>query len=190
MKKVILASASPRRAELLNYLLAEYSIQPSDIDETPLANETPESLVARLAQGKAQHIYQTRPTSVVLGSDTIIGFQQQILGKPTDKNHFIGMMQALSNNVHQVYTGISVVSNLGCFTKVVITQVKFAELSDADINQYWATGEPADKAGGYAIQGYGGQFVKSIEGSVSAVIGLPLVETKELLKQAGVLSDC
>lgn len=180
---VILASASPRRKELLGYILDEFGVSSADIDESPGKNEKPECLVERLAKSKAKVIAQQNQDHIVLGSDTIVVANETILGKPASFKHFAIMMGLLSANVHEVFTAISLVYQGSEKSCIVRTQVAMAELSDSDILRYWESGEPKDKAGGYAIQGIGGQFVKYIEGSHSSVIGLPLHETKVLLAE-------
>ncbi len=184
---VVLASASPRRRELLRHILPEFQVQSADIDETPAAGETPESIVQRLASEKARNVALKTPSHAVLGSDTVVAIGTTVLGKPKNEKDFLGMMNRLSGTLHHVYTAVSLVHQ--GVTKVILvsTEVEFSQINEREARQYWNTGEPADKAGGYAIQGIGGQFVKNIHGSVSAVIGLPLYETKALLKGAGIV---
>ncbi|MDT0595641.1 Maf family protein [Glaciecola petra] len=180
---VILASASPRRKELLGYILDDFDVCSADIDESPKENEKPECLVERLAESKAKVIAKQNQDHIVLGSDTIVVVNNIILGKPIGLEHFTSMMGLLSANTHEVLTAISLVYQGECKNCVVLTRVAMAELSESETLRYWKTGEPKDKAGGYAIQGIGGQFVKYIEGSHSSVIGLPLHETKVLLAE-------
>lgn len=180
-----LASTSPRRQQLLGQLGYSFSCLTPDIDETPLADETAEALVVRLAQGKAQAglaLLDDAKAALVLGSDTIVVVDGEILGKPIDRNDALATLRRLSGRSHQVMTAIAVASTQGCPVRLVTTEVTFCELSDAEINGYWETGEPADKAGSYGIQGLGGNFVVAINGSYSAVVGLPLVETKQLIR--------
>lgn len=179
----MLASASPRRKELLGYILDDFDVSSADIDESPEENEKPECLVERLAKSKAKVIARQNLDHIVLGSDTIVVANDTILGKPTSFKHFASMMGLLSANVHQVLTAISLVYQGKDKSCIVRTQVAMTKLTESDILRYWKTGEPKDKAGGYAIQGIGGQFVKYIEGSHSSVIGLPLHETKVLLAE-------
>lgn len=183
----ILASQSPRRKELLAQLGYEFTVASADIDEQVNSGEIPEHYVARLALEKAKVIAGQQPDDVaVLGSDTAVVVDQQILGKPENEKDFQRMMQLLSGRKHHVLTAIAVVvkrngqSEQHC--EVVCTEVQFTALTDNDIHNYWLTGEPQDKAGGYGIQGIGGQFITRIEGSYSAVVGLPLVETAAMLK--------
>lgn len=184
---LILASQSPRRAELLKQLQVSFTPCMVDIDESIFADEQPESYVQRLAEQKARAGQQISPKgAVVLGSDTIVVVDQQVLGKPFDQQDSSRMLRLLSNRVHQVYTAVAVVNEHRIVSCLVKTQVEFKALSDAEITGYWNTGEPADKAGSYGIQGLGGRFVKRIEGSYSAVVGLPLFETSELLSEMGI----
>jgi len=183
--KIVLASQSPRRKALLSHLVEEFTVQAADIDETVLSGELPVDYVERLALQKAQCIAKELGSAepfVVIGSDTTVVFDQHILGKPENFEHCRSMLSMLSGRTHQVYTAFSVVGRNKHITESVCTEVTFAQLSDEDIEQYWATGEPQDKAGAYAIQGIGGKFVKSINGSVSNVVGLPLVELQQVLK--------
>ena len=183
MSDLILASASPRRRELLAYLFRKFEIQAADIDETPLQDEAPEPYVERMAKEKALAVSALNPKKVVLGSDTAVILKGQILGKPQNKEDALSMLGQLSGHWHQVFTAVCVAREDSVLLETVITRVKFTEVSRSDAEDYWQTGEPQDKAGSYAIQGIGGKFVEKIEGSVSAVVGLPLCETNELLKR-------
>ncbi len=194
-KSVVLASASPRRTALLTQMNIAHTIQPADIDESPRENETPMELVARLATEKAQavkaHLEDQQAMAedkVILASDTLISFDGQSVGKPEDKADSKRILTMLSGKTHEVLTAICALSNTKQQTEVITTSVTFAALTDEQIDAYWETGEPADKAGSYAIQGIGGEFVVSINGSASAVIGLPLYETRQLLNAFGVVS--
>jgi len=183
---LILASQSPRRQQLLAQLGYQFSCQPADIDETEFLNELPSDYVCRLALEKAQYIAKNQTdTTIVIGSDTTVVIDQHILGKPIDLADCIRLLSLLSGRSHQVLTAISVVKAGLSKTVLVSTEVTFKELSLHDMNNYWLTGEPQDKAGAYGIQGIGGQFVKHISGSYSAVVGLPLYETAQLLKEFG-----
>ncbi|AXR08107.1 Maf family protein [Salinimonas sediminis] len=189
---LILASASARRTALLEQMGFAHQQLPVDIDESGLPGEPPAALVARLAEQKARAAFaRLGPTeqrsAVVLGSDTLIAYAGESLGKPADKEDCIATLLRLSDNLHQVLTAICVVNAADSETQIITTEVQFAPVTRAEIERYWATGEPADKAGSYAIQGIGGQFVRSVNGSVSAVIGLPLYETKCLLHKFGVV---
>ncbi|WP_220720231.1 Maf family protein [Agarivorans litoreus] len=180
---LILASASPRRIELLAQLDWTFTAQAADIDETPKVGESAQALVCRLAEEKAAAVYQQQADFpvAVLGSDTIVVCQGEVLGKPTNAADSQRMLSLLSAKQHQVMTAISLYHQGGVDTQLVITKVFFCPVSESQIAAYWATGEPADKAGSYAIQGLGGKFVERIEGSYSSVVGLPLVETDRLL---------
>jgi len=188
-KQLILASQSPRRKELLAQLGYQFNCQAADIDESVHLNETPEVYVERLSREKVQHIIKGQTLNnecpLVLGADTSVIFEQQILGKPADLAQCMSMLKLLSNNKHQVLTSIA----LGCASQltslIVSTDVYFKALTENEIKNYWATGEPQDKAGSYGIQGIGGQFVTRIQGSYSAVVGLPLYETANLLAEFG-----
>jgi septum formation protein len=184
---VVLASASPRRKELLGHIVDNFTIAAADIDETPLINESPRELVSRLALGKAEYVARNLSGKLVIGSDTVVAINDNILGKPTDYDDFITKMELLSNNTHKVYTAICVFDTSQAkkpyLEEVLVTDVTMAEIDVNEAQLYWLTGEPKDKAGGYAIQGIGGKFVKSINGSVSAVVGLPIYETKKMIQK-------
>jgi len=185
MPDLILASASPRRAELLQQIGLDFQVQPADIDETPASSETPEHYVERLAREKALSIARQYPEKLVLGSDTSVIHYEEILGKPESTEQAVSMLQALSGSTHQVLTAVALAKGAECWSRVVTTDVTFRELEAAEISAYVASGEPMDKAGSYGIQGLGGIFVSAIKGSYSAVVGLPLQETAALLAQAG-----
>ena len=189
-QKLILASQSPRRNELLSQLGFQFTIKASDIDETVQADEGAKDYVLRLATQKAQHVFDLLPlneqeNTFVLGSDTSVIFNGTILGKPINEADCIKTLSMLSNNQHQVMTAIALISINGVKGKTVSTSVTFKTLTKEEIAAYWLTGEPQDKAGSYGIQGIAGQFVKTINGSYSAVVGLPLYETAKLLNEAG-----
>nr|WP_136251361.1 Maf family protein [Ningiella ruwaisensis] len=181
-KTVVLASASPRRQELLARICKNFVVESADIDETPKDNEAPETLVVRLALEKAKCVFNKHRSAVVIGSDTVIAFNNAVLGKPKDKADFMRMMSLLSDKTHRVLTAVACVTDSQQKTVLVETRVTFCEISEQDAIDYWNTGEPKDKAGGYAIQGLAEQFVKHIQGSFSSVVGLPLYETKQLVK--------
>lgn len=184
--ELILASASPRRAELLRQIGVTFTTLPVDICEDPQVGEMASDYVARLAREKAEAALQLRPGTVVLGSDTAVVLDNQIMGKPVDEADALAMLQALSGRKHQVMTGIAVADATGSQVQVITTAVHFRPLSLARCQAYWHSGEPRDKAGAYGIQGLGAVFVDYIEGSYSAVVGLPLAETAELLEARGV----
>ncbi|MCB1747700.1 MAG: septum formation inhibitor Maf [Gammaproteobacteria bacterium] len=183
--RVCLASRSPRRAELLGILGVEFEIVVADIDETPWAGEVPPVYVERIAREKAAAV--TCDDAVVLAADTCVAVDELIFGKPRDHADARRMLRALSGRWHAVHTAVALRAPGGTMQAVVVsTRVEFAPLDDALIDAYWASGEPADKAGAYGIQGLGGALVTRIEGSYSAVVGLPLAETRALLDGEGV----
>ncbi|MEZ8041365.1 nucleoside triphosphate pyrophosphatase [Vibrio sp. 1F263] len=209
-KHLVLASGSPRRKELLSQLGYEFSVLVTDVEECKHAQETAEEYVKRLSLDKAlaalsllkdnpsekQHVVPSSDIvalssdvisldseTVVLGSDTVVVSQGQVLEKPIDLADSKRMLTQLANDRHQVMTAVSVVSEEKQKTEIIITDVWFKPLSEKEIEQYWQTGEPCDKAGSYGIQGLGGRFVTRIEGSYYAVVGLPLFETDQLLQE-------
>jgi septum formation protein len=178
--KLILASASPRRAEILRNAGFVLDVCPTDVDETPLPNERAEDYVRRLAEDKArvalEHQGRDATPCIVLGADTTVVASNQMLGKPANEEDARRMLRLLSGQTHQVLTGLSLIrsadrQSISC---VEITRVTFAQLSESEIDEYVASGEPFDKAGGYAIQGIGGRYVIRIEGCYFNVMGLPL----------------
>lgn len=184
---LILASASPRRRELLATLDLTFSVMPAHVDERHHAAEPPASYVARLAREKAGQLAEQYPSAWVLGADTVVVLDPCILGKPADAAAARAMLRRLSGRQHTVMTGVAVVHRGRGMTQsdVVTTQVHFHTLQDADIEAYIATGEPFDKAGAYAVQGVGGKFVAALEGCYNNVVGLPLRRTMALLRSAG-----
>ena len=186
LPRVILASASSRRHELLSHILSTFEIQSADIDETPQPDELPATLVERLAKSKALVILRKNPEAIVIGADTIVTLGHEIFAKPTSQNDSIAILKKLSAKRHTVMTGVAIVSASKVLSTVVKTEVEFTCLSTTQIQNYWQTGEPQDKAGSYAIQGIGGKFVKQINGSYSNVVGLPLVETQLMLAEMGI----
>lgn len=179
-----LASASPRRRELLASIGVPLTACPVDIDETPLPGETAEAYVTRLAREKA--LAGARLSSLpTLGSDTAVVLDGAILGKPEGPAHAAAMLRSLAGREHRVLTAVAVTGPAGLLDACVATTVAMREISDDEIAAYWASGEPADKAGGYAIQGRAAVFVEHIAGSHSAVVGLPLFETAALLRRQG-----
>ena len=185
MQSIVLASASPRRAELLTQIGLSFLVRPADIDETPASDESAEHYVERLAREKALAGSAFGPGSLVIGSDTSVVLDGRILGKPANADDAACMLEALSGQTHQVLTAVAVACKGSCESCLVVTDVRFRELSSPEIEAYVATGEPMDKAGGYGIQGRGGIFVEELRGSYSAVVGLPLQETAALLAGAG-----
>ena len=181
---LVLASASPRRRELLGQLGFNSVVRVADVDETSLQGETSVDLVKRLAQLKGAAAERSSD-EVVIAADTIVSLEGKSLGKPADKQHGIDMLMALSGRRHEVVTGVCVLLGEQTLSTTVTTGVHMGAISLADASRYWDSGEPADKAGAYAIQGYGAVFIKSIEGSYSNVVGLPLYETAQMLEQLG-----
>ncbi|PCJ42578.1 MAG: hypothetical protein COA71_03440 [SAR86 cluster bacterium] len=189
MMELILASASPRRRALLKDLGFTCTVLPQDIDESPLPAEKPALLVKRLALAKAKAAFVTLDASdhrLVLGSDTIVVCDDEILGKPKHKADGLAMLKFLSGRTHQVLTAVTLLSHTKQVETMSVTNVSFATLSEAEIEAYWESGEPLDKAGAYAVQGLGAMFVSDIQGSYSGVVGLPIFETVNLLKSCGV----
>lgn len=185
---LILASASPRRAELLEQIGVRFRVVPADIDETPLAEESPDSYVGRLAVEKAVAVSRIHPGQPVLAADTTVVSAGQIMGKPGDANQSDAMLRQLSGRWHEVLTGVAVHSDAAIAQTVIRTRVAFRTIDEHERSAYWRSGEPRGKAGGYAIQGLGAVFVQRIEGSYSNVVGLPLAETAQFLHQAGVVT--
>lgn len=180
---IVLASSSPRRRELLQQIGVPFRIQVQAVDETPLPAELPGDYVARLALEKARAVAVLNPGEVVLGSDTTGVLDHQILVKPADEADARRMLQAMSGRTHQVLTAVALVQDAREVVRVVCTDVTFCALTPEQIDAYIATGEPADKAGAYGIQGMGAVLVAGIHGSYSNVVGLPLTETAALLRE-------
>ena len=184
---IVLASRSPRRVELLHRLVSDFIVMPADLDETPHPQEDPVAYVQRLALQKARAVYlASAATSVVVGADTTVDLNGDILGQSIDDDDARRMLQLLSGTTHRVHTGVAVVSNRGEQVKVVSSDVTFMPISPQMLAWYIGTGESAGKAGSYAIQGHGSALVASSTGSMSNIIGLPLEETANLLALAGV----
>lgn len=181
---ITLASASPRRRELLDQIGVSYDVLAVDIDESHHTGEKDEAYVRRLALEKAlAGLKKQRIKQPVLGSDTIVVVDHNILGKPENQNEAIAMLSSLSGRQHQVMTAVAMVSSDQQNCLLNISRVTFRELSLQEMQAYWSTGEPVDKAGGYGIQGLAAQFIQHLDGSYSGVMGLPLFETAQLLKQ-------
>lgn len=187
MTALYLASGSPRRRELLTQIGVPYTVVSAGIDETPLPNEAPQAYVQRLAAAKAARgLAQLGADAVVLGADTAVIRDGQILGKPLDAQDAARMLAGLSGRDHEVFTAVALCTKARSEVCCVSTRVRFRHITPGEIDAYWASGEPLDKAGGYAIQGLGAVFVEAIEGSYSAVVGLPLCETAALLSRFGI----
>jgi len=184
---IVLASRSPRRVELLHRLVSDFIVMPADLDETPHPQEDPVAYVQRLALQKARAVYlASAATSVVVGADTTVDLNGDILGQPIDDDDARRMLQLLSGTTHRVHTGVAVVSNRGEQVNVVSSDVTFMPISPQMLAWYIGTGESAGKAGSYAIQGHGSALVAMASGSMSNIVGLPLAETAVLLVSAGV----
>jgi septum formation protein len=180
-----LASQSPRRRELLAQIGIRHDVIAVEVDETPRAGEAPAEYVLRLALAKARAGHRLRPDRPVLGADTAVVQDDRILGKPLDRQDAAAMLAQLSGREHRVLTAVALVGDRE-ETRLSVSRVRFRPIDAAEAAAYWETGEPADKAGGYAVQGLGALFVESIGGSYSGVMGLPLFETGELLRRAGI----
>lgn len=186
---IVLASRSPRRSQLLRQIGVPHEVLHVDFDEERLPGEAPQGYVERLARDKALHArglcpqWADRP---LLAADTSVVLGATIFGKPRDERECVAMLGELSGRVHEVMTAIALHDGADLRTAVSVSRVAFRELGEAERRAYWATGEPADKAGGYAVQGLGAIFIERIEGSYSGVMGLPLYETALLLSAAGI----
>lgn len=181
---ITLASESPRRAELLRQVDIAFRTAPAAIDETVHADEGPADYVERVAIAKARTVHARLPDLPVLAADTAVVIDQQILGKPLDRADALRMLQQLSGRTHEVLTGVALVSDETHY-RLNVSRVNFRHISDQEAADYWASGEPPGKAGGYAIQGRAAAFIERIEGSYSGIMGLPLFETMQLLRQIG-----
>jgi len=186
---LVLASASPRRRELLRWLVAEYELDTAQIDESPRPGEPPAALVARLARAKAEVVAARRPDAWILAADTIVEIDGEILGKPADAREAVDMLSRLAGREHRVFTGFTLLAPGGDHRSgTVESRVLFRPLDAHRIESYVATGEPLDKAGSYAIQGRGAGLVARVDGSFTNVIGLPLGEVGAMLGEAGLLA--
>lgn len=188
MPHLFLASASPRRRELLTQIGVPFSLVSASIDETPRSTETPEDYVQRLAREKALAGLASvdDSTACVLGADTTVVLDQRILGKPVSQEDAIATLLALSDREHRVMTAVALADRNGCEVRLVVSHVRFRSIHRDEAQKYWESGEPQDKAGSYAIQGWGAIFVSGLHGSYSAVVGLPLCETAQLLDAYGI----
>jgi septum formation protein len=183
---VVLASASPRRRELLNLIGITHDVRPADIDESIRARETPRSYAERLAREKATAIATRDPALVTIGADTIVVVNRKVLGKPTNTADAARMLRLLSGREHLVITAVAVARGAKLRSAIEEVRVKFRRLRKNEIDAYIATGEPMDKAGAYGIQGFGATIVERIEGDYFAVMGLPLVRLVGLMRDVGV----
>ena len=182
--EIILASASPRRKEILQNTKLKFEIQKSDIEEVILENESPESMVVRLSYEKAYDVAQKNKDKLVIGADTIVALDNEVLGKPKDKEEAYQMIKKLSNKTHKVITGISLIniSHGMVVNDYVVSLVTFKDLSEDSIKDYINTNESLDKAGAYGIQGYGALLVDNIQGDYFNIVGLPISKLSDLLK--------
>ncbi len=178
---IVLASQSPQRQALLNQIGVAHEVVAVDVDETPLDMEPALEYVQRITLAKVWAGQQLAPALPVLAADTCVVVNDAILGKPEDEEHAVRILQLLSATTHQVYTGIALTQDGKAHYRLSNSQVRFRAISEVEARRYWATGEPADKAGGYAIQGRGALFIEHISGSYSGIMGLPLYETGQLL---------
>jgi septum formation protein len=195
----VLASASPRRQELLRQANILFVVQPADLDETPFVGEPPRQCAERLAREKALAVWRLRPADAVLGADTVVAVDEEILGKPMDSADAARMLRALSGRVHEVITGVCLVTpkatsqvqrptldnNCEVKTSSELTLVTMRPITEAEIQGYIATGEPMDKAGAYAIQGGAAPWIPQIDGDYSNVVGLPIDLVSRMLRESG-----
>jgi septum formation protein len=181
---ILLASASPRRGELLRQIGVAHEARPVEIDESVKVAEAPAVYVLRLAEEKARTLWSSLPAAgrlPVLAADTTVALEGEIFGKPANREESIAMLSSLSGRTHEVHTAVALLHEGGAAARVSSSRVTMREISAPEMEWYWDTGEPADKAGGYAVQGRAAIFVSHIAGSYSGVMGLPLFETWELL---------
>ena len=190
MTHFYLASQSPRRRELLAQIGAQFTVISSGVEEQRQSGESPSDYSARLAQEKAQAGARQYSDKPVLGADTIVVLDGQVLEKPASQQQGGEMLLRLSGQTHQVMTSVCVVFGDKSLRRLVATEVRFREIDASEAERYWHSGEPQDKAGGYAIQGLGAVFVEEIKGSYSAVVGLPLLETAQLLAACSIPVWC
>jgi septum formation protein len=184
---VCLASVSPRRRELLSQIGVPHVVVGADIDETARPGEAPRDYVLRMARQKALTVWERGERLPVLAADTTVVLDDVIYGKPRDRADGIAMLGRLSGRMHGVLTAVALADSRGVDLRLSVSTVRFRELTPEECAAYWDTGEPRDKAGGYAVQGAAAVFIESLSGSYSGVMGLPLFETAELLRAAGVL---
>lgn len=182
MNKIILASASPRRKELMTLAGYDFEVKCADIIETVPENAKPEDVVMSLALQKAQAVARENPEAIVVGSDTVVALDEKILGKPHSKQEAVEMLRSLSGRCHRVYTGVAIIKGEELKSFFEKTEVEFYPLSDEETESYVATGEPMDKAGAYGIQGRGALLVKGIDGDYFNVMGLPIAKLYREMK--------
>ena len=186
MIQVVLASESPRRAQIMEAIGVPCRVAPQKIDESLRQGESAKDYVGRLSREKAESALGEFCQSVIIGADTVVAMGDLILEKPKDRAAGKEMLSLLSGRRHLVLTGLTVLYSSSVITDVVMTEVVFRDISKDEMELYWETGEPEDKAGGYGLQGIGGTFVTSIRGSYSGVLGLPVFETERALQKAGI----
>ncbi|HEY3257306.1 MAG TPA: Maf family protein [Gemmatimonadaceae bacterium] len=184
--KVVLASSSPRRHQLLELIGVAHEVRAADVDETYIPGEQPDSYAERLARAKAELVSVDNRGALLIGADTIVVVDGKVLGKPRDENDAARMLGMLSGRAHDVMTAVAVSHEGRTASAVEKVSVTFRDLSDEEITSYIATGEPMDKAGAYGIQGYGATIVRRIDGDFFAVMGLSLMRVVELMAQLGV----
>lgn len=185
---IYLASASPRRSQLLAQIGVAHAVRAASLDESRHAGEPPAEYVIRLARAKAETVWEglsRMERKPVLGADTTVALDGDVLGKPLDKEDAVRMLARLAGRTHQVYTAVALRHDGGCDARLSVSDVTFRPLTPGECESYWETGEPADKAGGYAVQGRAAVFITRIAGSYSGIMGLPLAETAELLRLGG-----
>jgi septum formation protein len=184
--RVVLASASPRRRQLLDLIGIPHEVRPANIDETMRPREAPRRHTERLAREKATKIATRDPDLITIGADTVVVISRKVLGKPRDQAEAVRMLSELSGREHTVITAVAVARGKKLRSAIEEVRVKFRRLRDDEIAAYVATGEPMDKAGAYGIQGYGATIVECIEGDYFAVMGLPLTRLTALMRDLGV----
>ncbi|MBA2707830.1 MAG: septum formation inhibitor Maf [Gemmatimonadaceae bacterium] len=189
LPRVVLASSSPRRRDLLNLIGIGHDVRPADLDETYMVGEEPKAHAERLARAKAEAIAAAEPESLVIGADTVVVIDGAVLGKPRDAAEALRMLSMLEGRTHSVLTGIAAVWQGTLVSRIVSVDVTFKPLTGEELSSYIATGEPMDKAGAYGIQGYGATIVSRIEGDYFAVMGLSLVALVALINELGLSYD-
>ena len=186
--RIVLASASPRRKQYLSYLGLPFEVVVPDVDESTVDGESPQQLVIRLSKLKAKAVSQRLSDSeaVIIAADTVVAYKGQVLGKPQNDDDAFNMIKMLQGDTHEVYTGCTILKGDRISNFAVSTKVTFASLDDELIRTYVNSGESRDKAGSYALQGIAAMLIQKVDGSVSTVVGLPICEVREVLKEFGV----
>lgn len=180
---LILASQSPRRKELLSQLVSDFMVLPADIDESVAEGISPEAYVQEMARQKAQHILNQYPEAVVIGCDTVVALDNQILGKPVDEEDAVQMLLSYSGRTHDVLTGLTILSKDRTITRLAQAAVSFYPMREEQVRAYVATGEPMDKSGSYGIQGGAAKFIKEVKGDFYAIVGFPIGLVNQLLPE-------